>query len=69
MLWALVLDGSGGTYILTSTPNDKFFGKFFHSRSIYFRRFWQKSADKTIAEEIFLTWDINPGFMSNKPTH
>ena len=66
---ALILYVSGGTYSLTSTPNDKFLRNFFMADLFTLRVFarnlliWEE-----IAEEIFfifhfwwLTWDTNPG--------
>ena len=35
MLCALIFYASGGTYRVTSTPNDEFFVKLFHGRFIY----------------------------------
>ena len=46
--------------------------KLFHGRFIYSQSFCQKSAENYIFFHISfwcLTWDTNPGFKSNKPTH
>ena len=39
---------------------------------VYSQSFCQKSAERKSPKNfffIFLTWDTNPGFTSNKPTH
>ena len=69
MLCALILYVSGGTYSLTSTPNDRFLR--------YFRSFFRKSAEGKSPKKYYcfhiwfwcLTWDMNRGFTSNKWTH
>ena len=53
------------------------FEKLFHGGFIYFQSFCQKSAERKSPKKFFLfifhflwlTWDTNPGFTSNKPTH
>ena len=104
MLCRLILYVSGGTYSLTSTPNDRFLRNFFMAGLFTLRVFartllrgsrqrnifhtsWQVYLllkflpgicwEKIAVEILFLffsyfgfdafSWDMNPGFKSNKP--
>ena len=77
MLCMLISYASGGTYSLAWTLNVRFFEKPFHGRFILTHGvFCQKSAERKSPRKYFfhisfwcLTWDTNPGFTSNKPTH
>ena len=77
MLCALILYASGGTYSLTSTPNDRFLRNFYHGRFIHSQNLCQKYAATNSPDNYFLfiiRFDVwpggsNPGFSSNKPTH
>ena len=67
---------NGGTYRLTSTPNDRFLRNFFIAGFILLSEFVTEICWEEVAEEIlfiihfwWLTRDTNPGFSSNKPTH
>ena len=53
MLCALILYVSGETYILTSTPNDRFFVKPFHGSFIYSKSFCQKLAERKSPKKYF----------------
>ena len=55
---------------------DRFFENLFHGRFIYSKCFFQKSAEKKSPKKYFfhisfwcLTWQQNPDYSSNKPTH
>ena len=60
MLRALILYINGGIYSLTSTPNDRFLRNFF--MAILF------TCQSFHISFLCLTWNTNPGFMSNKST-
>ena len=69
MLCALILFVIGGTYSLTSTPNDRFLRNFLMAVFIYSQSFCQKSAERKSPDKYFsyfnfwwLTWDTDPGF-------
>ena len=71
MLCALILYVSGGTYSLTSTPNDRFLRNFFVAGLFTLRVFDRNLLREEVDEEIFfifhfwwLTCNTN-----NKPTH
>ena len=75
MLCVLILYISGGTYSLKSTPNDRFFEKLFMTILFTLRVFARNLLRGNRWRNTFrisfwcLTWDSNPGFSSNKPTH
>ena len=76
LLCALIFYMSGGTYNLTSSTNRQIFGKPLYVRFIYSQSFCQKySEGKSLKKYFFfyisllcLTWDLNSGLTSNKPT-
>ena len=50
---------SGGTYCLTSTPNDKFFFQtFFHGRLIFSESFCQKSVKRKSPKKYFFPYFV-----------
>ena len=76
MLCALILYVSGGTYSLTSAPNDRFYLETFYGNFYFLSEFLPEICWEEIAEEIFfiIIFDDWPGirtqaFASNKPTH
>ena len=73
MLCALILYVSGGTYSLTSTPNDRFFMAVLYTLRIFARNLLRESRRRNIFLFYFI-FDDWPGirtqaFGSNKPTH
>ena len=75
MLCMFILEVSGGTHSLTSTPNDKFF-RLFHGKFYLLLELMPEICWEEIAEEIFIfillmaNLGYEPGgFTSNKPTH
>ena len=68
MLCTLILYESGGTYSLTSAPNDRFLRNFFMAGLFDSQSFCQKSAERKSPKKYFfsyfhfwwLTWDTNP---------
>ena len=78
MLYELILYLSGGTYSLKVGCERQIFEKLFHGRFIYLRSellleiCWEEIAEEIIVLHISfwcLTWNTNPGFSFNKPTH
>ena len=73
MLCALILYVSGGTFNLTSTPNNKFFEELLHGSFICSQSSCQKSDERKCRRNVFFffifRFDANPGFTSNKSTH
>ena len=75
MLCVLILNISGVTYSLKSTPNDRFFEKLFMAILFTLRVFARNLLSGNRRRNTFrisfwcLAWDSNPGFSSNKPTH
>ena len=73
MLRVLILYKSGVTYSLNSTPN--FFIAIFFSPTIFNRNLLRGSRRKNIFSYFVLicwrslSWDLNQGLKSNKPTH
>ena len=53
-LCALILYVSGGTYSLTSTPNDRILRKIFHGKFIYSQNVCQKSAESKSPKKYFI---------------
>ena len=75
MLYPLILYMSGGTYSLKSTTSDRFFEKLFMAIFFTFRVFARNLLKGSHRRNIFilsflcLTWALNLGLTSNKPTH
>ena len=73
MLCALILYVSGGTFNLTSTPNNKLFEELLHGSFICSQSSCQKSDERKCRTNVFFffifRFDANPGFTSNKSTH
>ena len=75
MLCVLILYISGGTYILKSTSNDRFFEKLFMAFVFTLRVFARNLLRENRRRNTFrisfwcLAWDSNHGFTSYKPTH
>ena len=68
MLCDLILYMSGGSYSLTSTPNDKFLRNFFMAGLLFSELLPEICWDFHISFWC-LAWDANPGFVANKTTH
>ena len=57
-LCALILHVSGGTYRLTSNPNDRLYEKLFHGRYIYSQSFCQKSTERKPPMKYFFSYFV-----------
>ena len=71
MLCVFILNISGRTYILKSTPNDRFYKKFFMAILFTIRVFARNLLRGNCRRNIFFSYFalIDHGPMSNKPTH